>query len=77
MACEYTMVVSILASLETQQAKNPSAMWEPQETWVQSLGREDALEEGMGTHSSVLAWRTPRTEEPDEHSLWGLRVRHA
>ena len=54
MACEYTVVVSILASLETQQAKNPSAMWEPQETWVQSLGREDALEEGMATHSGIL-----------------------
>ena len=36
--------------------KNPPAMWE---TWVQSLGWEDALEEGMGTHSSILAWRIP------------------
>ena len=35
-------------------AKNPPAMWE---TWVQSLGCEDPLEEGMATHSSVLAWR--------------------
>ena len=34
------------------------------ETRVQSLGQEDALEEGMGTHSSVIAWRTPWTEEP-------------
>ena len=34
--------------------KNPPAMWE---TWVQSLGWEDALEEGMETHSSILAWR--------------------
>ena len=40
--------------------KNPPAMWE---TWVQSLGREDALEEGMATHSSILAWRIPWTEE--------------
>ena len=31
---------------------------------IQSLGREDALEEGMATHSSILAWRLPRTEEP-------------
>ena len=37
---------------------------EPQETWVQSLGREDPLEEGMATHSSILAWRIPWTEEP-------------
>ena len=33
------------------------------ETWVQSLGREDPLEEGTATHSSILAWRTPWTEE--------------
>ena len=35
-----------------------------QETWVQSLGGKDALEEGMATRSSVPAWRLPRTEEP-------------
>ena len=39
--------------------KNPPAMQEPQETWVQSLGREDLLEGGMATHSSILAWRIP------------------
>ena len=42
-----------------QTVKNPPAMWE---TWIQSLGREDHLEEGMATHSSILAWRIP--EEP-------------
>ena len=35
-----------------------------QETWVCSLSREDPLEKGMATHSSVLAWRIPWTEEP-------------
>ena len=35
-----------------------------QETWVRSLGQEDPLEEGMTTHSSILAWRIPWTEEP-------------
>ena len=35
-----------------------------QETQVRSLGWEDPLEKGMATHSSILAWRTPRTEEP-------------
>ena len=40
------------ASLVTQMAKNPPAMWE---TWVQSLGWEDALEEGMANHSSILS----------------------
>ena len=44
------------ASLMAQMVKNPPAM---QETWVRSLGWEDPLEEGMATHSSILAWRTP------------------
>ena len=44
-----------------QMVKNPPAM---QETWVPSLGREDPLREGMATHSSILAWRIPWTEEP-------------
>ena len=35
-----------------------------QETWVRSLGWEDSLEKGMATHSSILAWRIPSTEEP-------------
>ena len=48
-----------------------------QETWVQSLGREDPLEKGMATHSSVLAWRTPQTEESGGLSSMELqRVRH-
>ena len=45
------------ASQVAQQVKNPSAVQETQEKQVQSLGREDPLEEGMATHSSVLAWR--------------------
>ena len=43
-----------------QLVKNLPAM---QETWVQSLGREDPLEKGMATYSSILAWRIPWTEE--------------
>ena len=39
------------------------AMQEMQQTWVLSLGQEDALEKEMETHSSILAWETPRTEE--------------
>ena len=39
-------------------------MQETQETWVRSLGQEDTLEEEMTTHSSILAGKTPRTEEP-------------
>ena len=41
--------------------KNPPAV---QETWVQSLGQEDPLEEEMATYSSILAWEIPRTEDP-------------
>ena len=44
--------------------KKLSAMQETQETWVQSLSWEEPLEEGMATHSSLLAWRIPWTEEP-------------
>ena len=46
--------------------------------WVQPLGREDPLEEGMATHSSILAWRIPRTEEPSGlQSMGSLRVGHS
>ena len=50
--------------------KNLPAMQEPQEKHVRSLGWEDPLEEGMATHSSILAWRIPGTEE-----LGGLQSR--
>ena len=46
-------------------------MQEMQKTWVQSLDREDLLEEGMATHSSVLAWRILGTGEPGGCRLWG------
>ena len=44
--------------------KNPLANAGDIKDWVQSLGQEDPLEKGMATHSSVLAWEIPRTEEP-------------
>ena len=44
--------------------KNQPVMQKPQETEVRSLGQEDPLEEGMATHSSILAWRIPWAEEP-------------
>ena len=54
--------------------KNPPAM---RETWVQSLGREDALEEDMATHPSILAWRIPWTEEAGGlQSMGSQRVGH-
>ena len=48
--------LEIWASLVAQLVKNPLAM---QKTWVQSLDREDPLEKGMATHTSILAWRIP------------------
>ena len=44
--------------------KESPAMQEPQELWIQSMDQEDPLEEGMATHSSILTWRNPWTEEP-------------
>ena len=62
------------ASLVAQLLKNLPAM---QETWVQSLGREDALEKEMATHSSTLAWKIPSTEEYDGlQSTGSQRVGH-
>ena len=62
------------ASLVAQLVENPPAMWE---TWVPSLGWEDPLEKGMETHSSILAWRVPWTEQPGDWSPQGCRVLHA
>ena len=50
--------------------KNPPAM---QETWVPSLGREDYLEKEVTTHSSILAWEIPYTEEPGRLQFMGFR----
>ena len=58
------------ASLVAQTVKNPPAM---RETWVQSLSWEDALEEGMATYCSILAWRIPWTEEPGGIQSMGLQ----
>ena len=65
---------STWASLVAQRVKTLPAMWE---TWVQSLGWEDPLEEGVATHSSILAWRIPWTEEPGGlQSMGSHRVGH-
>ena len=54
-------MLSRAASLVAHLVKNLPAV---RETWVRSLGWEDPLEKGMATHSSILAWRIPWTEEP-------------
>ena len=57
--------------------KNPPAMQEPQEIQVQSLGQKNPLEKDMATHSSILAWRIPWTEEPGGlQSMGSQRVGH-
>ena len=58
--CKAVVRVSPMA----QQVKNPPTIQETQETWVQSLSWEYALDESMKTHSSILPWRIPRIEEP-------------
>ena len=58
-----------------QQVKNPPTVQERQETPVQSLGGKDPLVKEMGTHSSILAWEIPWTEEPGGlQSLGSQRV---
>ena len=61
------------ASLVAEMVKNLLAV---QETWVRSLGREDPLEKGMSTHSNILAWGIPWTEEPGGPQSMGHKVRH-
>ena len=80
--CDWDMLVGLLAlvlsspltSLEAQVVKNLRAI---QKSQVRSLGREDPLEKGMATHSSILAWEIPWTEEPGGlQSMGSQRVRH-
>ena len=63
---------STIWATSTAVVKNPPAM---QETWVQSLGQEDPLEKGIATHSTILVWRIPWTEEPS--GLWVMGSQRA
>ena len=65
--CFLIHCLGLRASLEDQTVKNLPAM---QETWIWSLGKEDPLEKGMATHSSIIAWEIPRTEEPGHSQTW-------
>ena len=70
----YTDLLSSQSSLMAQMVKRLPAM---RGTWVQSLGQEDPLEKGMETHSSILAWEIPWTEESGGPQSMGLqRVGH-
>ena len=61
------------ASQVAQWLKKKKIRLPTQETWVQFLGGEDPLEEDMATHSSILAWRIPWTEEPGGLQIIGLQ----
>ena len=70
----FSLIWPVKASPVAQLVKNLPAM---QETWVRFLGLEDPLEKEMATCSSILAWRTPWTEEPGGlQSMGSQRVRH-
>ena len=71
---EFGVLDQYMTSLVAQMVKNMPAV---QETWVQSLGQKDSLEKEMATHSSILAWRIPWTEEPRGLQSMGFqRVGH-
>ena len=73
-AFSFTWCFKFQNSLVGQRLRHLPAVWE---TWVQSLGQEDPLEKEMATHSSILAWRIPWTEEPGGlQSIGSQRVRH-
>ena len=68
------LLISLWQSLMAQRLKHLPPVWE---TWVRSLGQEDPQEKEMVTHSSILAWRIPWTEEPGRlQSTGSQRVRH-
>ena len=66
-----SQIQKVRASLMAQMVKNVPVM---QETWVWSLGQEDPLEKGMVTHSSILTWRIPWTEEPGKLQSIELKI---
>ena len=71
------LLMAIWASQVAQWYRNHLPMQEIQEIQVRSLGQEDLLEEGMATHSCILAWRIPWTEEPGGlQSTGSQRVGH-
>ena len=78
----WQLLHKMLASPVAQQVKNLPAMQETQQMRVLSLGQEDPLEKEMATHSSILAWETPWTEEPgglqpkgqQSHTQWNTHT---
>ena len=67
---KFSVVREMWASLVAQMVKNSPAV---QETWVQSMGWEDPLENGRATHSSILAWRIPMDRGAWQATVHGVR----
>ena len=65
-----SLIFNSLKGLLGGSDSNLLSMWE---SWVRSLGQEDPLEKGLATHSSILAWRNPWTEEPGGLQSMGLQ----
>ena len=63
---------NLLLCTLAQAVKSSTAIQETEETWIQSLGWEDPLEEEMATHTSILVWKIPWTEDPDGLQSVGL-----
>ena len=73
----YMWLVTTMGFPSDSVVENPPAIQKTQETQVWSLGQEDALEEGIATHFSILAWRIPWREEPGgPQSMGSQRVRY-
>ena len=73
----FASATSVSISQMARVVKNPLASAVRHKRGVQSLGREDSLEKGMATHSNILAWTIPQTEEPGRpHSTGSQRVKH-
>ena len=71
------LAINMASQVSLVVKKKPACQYRRHETWTISLGWEDALEEGMTTHSSILAWIIPWTEEPGGlQSMGSQRVRH-
>ena len=70
--CFYASSLSISGFPDGSVVKNPPANAGAAETWVLSLGGEDPLEEEMATHSNILAWKIPWTEEPGGATVHGF-----
>jgi len=73
LSLHFTLCRQKWASQVALVVKNPPPMQETEEMWVQSLGREDPLEEEMATHSSILAWRIPGQKSLVGYGLWGYK----